>query len=78
MGALLFNSLLYKSKIVPRLISLWGLGASALILTGSLLGFFGVLPLDSVMTFFGPPVAVGELALSFWLIAKGFSKELEK
>jgi len=73
LGALMFYYLLYQSKIIPRFISVWGLIAAALLLTGALLGMLDLIPLSKVMIFFGPPIALNEIVLAVWLIAKGFN-----
>lgn len=77
-GALAFYSLLYKSKFVPRFLSLWGIFAVLLLLAGEVLGIFGLgifstMPLMKGMIYFAPPVALNEFVLSIWLIAKGFN-----
>ena len=75
-GALLLYSVLYKSKLVPRFISVWGLIAAAFLLTGSVLimveMFAGIseLGLELIFTL---PIAVNEMVLAIWLIGKGFN-----
>jgi hypothetical protein len=76
MGAVLFYWLLIKSNLVPRIISVWGLIAAVILMAGSLLGMFGIIPTNKVMMFFGPLVALNELTLSIWLIAKGFNPQV--
>ena len=73
LGALMFYSLLYKSKLLPRFISIWGLVAVSLLLAGALVGLFGFIHTSKIMIFFGPPVALNEITLSVWLFAKGFN-----
>ena len=72
-GALMFYSVLYKSKLLPRFISVWGLIAAALLLAGALLGLFDLIPTSKIMIILGPPVALNEITLSVWLFAKGFN-----
>ena len=72
-AALMFYYLLYRSKIIPRFLSVWGLRAAAFLLTGALLGMLGFIPLLKAMTYFSPPIALNELVLSIWLIVKGFN-----
>ena len=73
LGALVFYSLLYKSKLLPRFISVWGLVALAMLLTAK---GFGVPDLTQG---FNPgqilyfPIVLNELFLAIWLIVKGFS-----
>ncbi len=56
--------------------SRYGLIAAVILMSGSLLGMFGIIPTNKVMMFFGPLVALNELTLSIWLIAKGFNPQL--
>jgi len=74
LGALLLNSLLWKSRLVPRFISGWGVAAGALLLAGSLLVFFDRLPAasDAVEAALTGPIAIQEMALALWLITRGF------
>lgn len=76
LGAIMFYYLLFKSKLVPRWLSGWGLFAAVFLSTGALLHLFGIFgnrPLMEVMVFFAPPIALNEITLSIWLIAKGFN-----
>jgi len=75
MGAFLFYSLLFGSRLIPRWLSGWGLLAVALLLTGALLhmfGIFGAMPLMTVMPYFAPPIGLQEMVMAVWLIVKGF------
>jgi len=76
LGSLMFNYVLYQSKLVPRLISGWGVVAALVLLTGSVLVnldvFAGMSGLGLELIFAGP-IPVGEIAVSVWLIAKGFN-----
>ena len=76
LGSLMFNYILYQSRLVPRLISGWGVVAAVILLTGSVLinldVFAGMSGLGLELIFAGP-IPVGEIAVSVWLIAKGFN-----
>lgn len=67
-GAVMFGALLYISKLVPRWLSVWGLIGAALYMAAPLARIFG-LSLDYLMA----PLALQEMVLAVWLIAKGFS-----
>jgi len=70
-GAFILYAVLYRSKLVPRWISVWGLLAAAAILAGTLLSPFFQLPV--VMEFILVlPIAVQEMVMAVWLIVKGF------
>ncbi|OGW35380.1 MAG: hypothetical protein A2010_03130 [Nitrospirae bacterium GWD2_57_9] len=78
LGALLFYSLLFRSKLIPRWLSAWGLFAALFLSTGALLhtfGMFGTMPLMKAMVFFAPPIGLQELVMSIWLIIKGFDPD---
>lgn len=72
-NALLFGSLLYRSRLVPRIIPLLGLIGAPLILTSTMLTFFGynqvLSPISSIAT---APIFIWELSIGFWMIFKGF------
>jgi hypothetical protein len=74
MNALLLGSLMYRSRLVPRVIPLLGLVGAPLLLAstaGTLFGYFDQLsPVASVLVL---PIFVWELSLGVWLVVKGFS-----
>jgi hypothetical protein len=73
--ALMLNAVLYQSRLVPRFISVWGLLAAMLLLTGTVVDVFGLLSgisrsaLEVILTI---PIAANEIVLALWLIIKGF------
>ncbi len=67
--SLLFCYLLYQSKLIPRLISVFGLIGYASLLTSALLEIFGYSP----GMFLFLPGALFEIILPIWLIVKGFN-----
>ncbi len=71
---LILNYLLFKSKLVPRFISVWGLIGAILLLAEGLLGMFGVGP-KSEISIFSLIILVQEMVFAVWLIVKGFNKE---
>lgn len=73
LGALIFYYILFSSKLLPRFIAVWGFVAAVMLLTGALLGMFGLIPLSKAMLYFGPPIALNEIVLAVWLIVKGFN-----
>jgi hypothetical protein len=73
-NTMLYSYLLYKSKLVPRLISSWGLIGATLILIAALLVMFGVIrQLSTWGAVLAIPVATYEMILAGWLIVKGFN-----
>jgi len=69
LSALMFNYLLYQSKLIPRWLSVWGLIGATLLLAEGLLGMFDL----TISTFLAAPIAVQEMVLAAWLIVKGFN-----
>lgn len=73
LGALLFYSLLFQSKLLPRFISIWGLIGAALILLLNLLLTFNLEIAVSIKLLFALPIISNEILLGIWLIVKGFN-----
>jgi len=67
LGALMFYSLLFASKLLPRWLSFWGLAGAALYLGAPMARMFGR-DLDLLMG----PLALQEMVMAIWLIVKGF------
>jgi len=73
-GALMFYSLLYRTKLVPRWLSGWGLVAITPYLAAGLSALFGIIaPLSPTYTLSQLPLALQEMVLALWLIVRGFS-----
>jgi hypothetical protein len=74
LGALLYYSLLYRSRLVPRWLSGWGLLGAALLLVATVYaGFSQEFGFSSVKTVLNVPIGIQEMVLAVWLLAKGFS-----
>jgi hypothetical protein len=73
LGAIMLYYLLFRSQRVPRWLSVWGLIAAPLMLVaGFSLAFTGD-PNSTFSTVFYMPLALQEMVLAIWLIAKGFN-----
>ena len=70
LGALVLFYLLYRSRLVPRFLSIWGLIAAVSVLVWNLLEMVGLH--ISVGMVFVLPIILNEIFLGFWLIVKGF------
>ena len=70
-NALLLGTLLYRSRLVPRIIPALGLIGAPLLIGTIIATLFGGLKLGSPMPE-ALPVAAWELSLGIWLIVKGF------
>jgi len=71
-GALILYSVLYKSKLIPRWISIWGFIAAIALLIGAMLStFIGIPPVITILVI--TPIGVQEMVMAGWLIVKGFN-----
>lgn len=76
LGGIILTSMLYRTKLVPRFISIVGVVGYAVLLPAAILAFFGLLDptpgsSDSIVAV---PVAIFEIILMpAWLYAKGFN-----
>jgi hypothetical protein len=69
LSALMFNSLLFGSRLIPRWLSVWGFAGGILYLAEPLFFMFGI-----TWEILFAPLALQELVMAVWLIAKGFNK----
>jgi hypothetical protein len=73
-GALLYYIIFYRTKLVPRWISGWGLVAAILLMVSSALVTVGlIVPFSTTQVIMNLPMLPQELVLAAWLIAKGFN-----
>jgi hypothetical protein len=74
LGAMMFYYVLYRSNLVPRWLSGWGLLAAIPYFVSGVLGLFSILnPMSSAQMVLVLPLAVQEMVLAVWLIVKGFN-----
>ena len=72
-GALFFYILFYRTRFIPRFISIWGILATLMLFIVTVLRLLGVnFP---VLDFFVIPMILNELFLAVWLMIKGFNFE---
>jgi hypothetical protein len=70
-GALMLNSALYRSRLIPRWLSVWGIIAALAVLVASLLAAFDIALLLAGLLVI--PIGLQEQVMALWLIFKGFS-----
>jgi hypothetical protein len=68
LGALMFYFVLYQYRLVPRWLSIWGLVGAVLYIVAPLGSMF-----ELSLSFFMFPLALQEMVMAVWLIAKGFN-----
>ena len=73
LGSLMFYYLFYQSRLIPRWLSIWGLAGAALYLAAPLLEMFG-----HAFGILMAPLAVAEIVLAVWLIARGLNSPAPK
>jgi hypothetical protein len=73
-GALMYYTIFYQARLIPRWLSGWGLAAAALCLISGILVMFNIIdfftPVQIVLNI---PIALQEMVLAVWLIVKGFN-----
>ncbi|MDH3294042.1 MAG: DUF4386 domain-containing protein [Acidimicrobiia bacterium] len=77
-GAMIFYAVLYRSRLIPRWLSGWGLLAAAWMLVGTVLIVFDTFSGTSesvLQAVFVIPLPLNEIALALWLIVKGFDQD---
>jgi len=73
-NGLLLGSLLYRSRLVPRVLPLLGLIGAPLLIASDLAVILGLIGQHAPVTGLAAlPIALWEFSLGVWLIAKGFN-----
>jgi len=78
-AALLYYSVLYRARLIPRWLSGWGLAGAALgIIAAVYAAYTQDFGFTTIHTVLNLPIALQEMVLAIWLLAKGFNpSELE-
>lgn len=71
LGAFMFYYLLYRSKLIPRWLSGWGLIGSIIYLVTGVTAMFG-----TITTLVLLPLGLQEMVMAVWLIIKGFNPSI--
>ena len=69
-AALIFNYLLFRTRLVPQWLSVFGVIATLMLLIVNLLEISGII---SELMILKLPIFLNEIILALWLIIKGFS-----
>ncbi len=70
--AVTLNVLLYRARLVPTWLSIWGLIGGVLIVIRGLLDVYGVDVADAAQGLLVAPIGLQEMVLALWLIVRGF------
>ena len=75
LGAAMYYYVMYRSKLVPRWLSAWGLVGLASVFSMTLMIAFGerVSEPSGMLVLLAIPIALQEMVLAVWLIVKGFN-----
>lgn len=74
LGSIMCYSVLFRTRLVPRWLSGWGLIGTALTIFASLLLMFRLIGLiTTIYVGLNFPLALQEMVLAVWLIVKGFN-----
>jgi uncharacterized protein DUF4386 len=74
LGALMFYTALYRSRLIPRWLSGWGLAAAIIWLVVGLLGMFHLItPMSTTQMLLSLPIGLQEMVMAVWLMVKGFN-----
>ena len=73
-GALMYYYIFYRTKLIPRWLSGWGLVGITLTIVASVLVMFRFIgPFSTIQVVMNLPIGLQEIVLAVWLIVKGFS-----
>jgi Domain of unknown function (DUF4386) len=71
LGGIFLCALLFRTRLIPRLLAVWGIIGYAILLAGFIAEIFGI----HISLIFSIPGGLFELALGIWLLIKGFQPE---
>jgi hypothetical protein len=72
-AALMYYYIFYRTKLIPRWITVWGIIGITLSATAAVLGMFGVLDTSmATQALMNAPIFLQEMVMALWLIVKGF------
>jgi hypothetical protein len=74
-GAASYYYIFYRSNLIPRWLSVWGLIALVLLFSAAMITLFDGEPysVSGGLVYLALPIALQEMVLAVWLIAKGFN-----
>lgn len=76
-GAGMYYYVFFRTRLVPRWLSVWGMLALAMLLAMAVMEMFGAEPAGLTLVL-ALPIAVQEMVLAIWLLVKGFNAAAPK
>ncbi len=77
LGGLLYYVVFYRSRLIPRWLSVWGIAGVLLLMIAAVLLIFGVIsPMSPGQIALAAPIGLQEMVLAVWLIVKGFDQSV--
>ena len=73
-NTIMYSYIFYKSKLVPRPLSVLGMSGAVMVFINALLVLFGVVEQISAWGILALPIAAFEMILAVWLLVKGFNE----
>jgi hypothetical protein len=74
-AALIYNAIFYRTRLVPRWLSVWGMVGILLVLISGIGGILVLMdPSSPVLFLLNMPILAQELVFAVWLIAKGYKE----
>lgn len=75
-AAFIYYSIFYRTRLVPRWLSVWGIVGLVLYLVSAFASIFGFMGyLSQAQFLFSMPILIQELVLAAWLLVKGYDPE---
>ena len=74
LNAVLLGTLMYRSRLVPRILPIVGLIGAPVLLAGTVATLFGLTEQYGAVSVTAVPIALWELSLGLWLTFKGFNR----
>lgn len=73
LGALVFYTVMYRTKLLPRFLSVWGFFAVAALIAANLLPVPDLTQGFSIAQLLFLPIFLSEILVALWMIVKGFN-----
>jgi hypothetical protein len=73
-AAVMYYYIFYRTRLIPRWLTAWGLIGIALVVISCMLVMFGVIEAGDIQSLLSFPIALQEMVMAVWLIVKGFDQ----